>query len=1003
MPADQQDPPHRDSSGGLKRFSQPKLQGIHDVVPSQTRLAERAKPQSAADTHAPAFIRNKGLNDANKNQQLVSSCSHSHKQIRPGQCLGCHDAANVQVTNNNKAGPGSSCGTSSSGTSSSQGVGEVIVGRDRRKRDKKYQTSSSSNHSLITNAHIQTSCEPDEPVNVEIRLQLAIVNDLSNELEELARLRRIGDFRAAKEFFGRELAEHVDNPYVFVQYADLLLAMHDYKTLQSLQPPRVFGLSIEEETLRRSRKETSTEVYDLGTGTRYFSGQHELRLLSYNWRLIKCLVLIHTEDWVSDGVMVAEIAPWVIKLNEDPGSTELQILVLCIRVCLDAICSLKGKDFAELARPIDHFKDHFPQIPISLSKQERHWDYCDFQTANELVFGYENDQIWTGPAPNFETAHFDFLHQSWGQLHHDETILLACLDQATSIVLGLYADTQSTIETSGRWENLVAPMDKAAELLIQHYPGAVRSRPFIRWLIVSSQRAAELAENLTSADNRRPTKGLTHRLKDDRSGIVLQRLELELPIFVPKGTAVPKWDALECPRRVKESLHLALNLAKEMDDYPTQVICYKLLALRSREPKPLLASLCRLQEAMGDRGGHLRTLLSSYIGCEDRASQRNLLNQLSSFHDSFKMIDIDRRDLTIHWASTMIKRALSNSLGCRCQETLDWTDDVYARHLPKFIQNLASKPDIRSVEAANAPTKDQFSIWQKDREAVFARSPSVSQGKNRPIQLPNLSAEYQDYPRAKEIEPSKPTTQPDATATQQSIQLWVDGNWNQVLTSSDDEDITRQMFLEYEQEGPREKGEGTHERHDSESTEGATGLDVLEYLEEGESSGNFGVGSITGQGCSTEPGEIVAADDDKALLSGNHDTTQGPDPNQNATGAELTQTQTTATDKITQPPSGRVGLTYEYRQPSVGAHVDDTPSEHSRSHDDKRRKAWPEPKTVSVGPVEAQSSNPRTVRWLEDSKRQQQNSRIGNRKPLITSAKSSHLLSEVTAPTTNVS
>lgn len=61
-------------------------------------------------------------------------------------------------------------------------------------------------------------------------LELDIADDLEPDLEEFARLSRLGNFRAAKSFFRDNLEYFVGNQYVFVQYAQMLMEMGDYKT-----------------------------------------------------------------------------------------------------------------------------------------------------------------------------------------------------------------------------------------------------------------------------------------------------------------------------------------------------------------------------------------------------------------------------------------------------------------------------------------------------------------------------------------------------------------------------------------------------------------------------------------------------------------------------------------------------------------------------------------------------------------------------------------------------
>ncbi|KAH8891714.1 hypothetical protein GQ53DRAFT_765218 [Thozetella sp. PMI_491] len=87
----------------------------------------------------------------------------------------------------------------------------------------------------------------------EIHLELPITDDLDQELEDFARLRRLGHFKAAKEIFKNSLEEHLGKPYVFIQYAEMLFEMGDYKSLRSLNPEALFGPDINRPTFSKRR------------------------------------------------------------------------------------------------------------------------------------------------------------------------------------------------------------------------------------------------------------------------------------------------------------------------------------------------------------------------------------------------------------------------------------------------------------------------------------------------------------------------------------------------------------------------------------------------------------------------------------------------------------------------------------------------------------------------------------------------------------------------------
>lgn len=67
------------------------------------------------------------------------------------------------------------------------------------------------------------------------RHRYELAEDLDDELEEFGRLTRTGNFRAAKAYFTHHLKRHIENPLVFILYAELLLEIGDYQSIIQLE------------------------------------------------------------------------------------------------------------------------------------------------------------------------------------------------------------------------------------------------------------------------------------------------------------------------------------------------------------------------------------------------------------------------------------------------------------------------------------------------------------------------------------------------------------------------------------------------------------------------------------------------------------------------------------------------------------------------------------------------------------------------------------------------
>jgi hypothetical protein len=68
--------------------------------------------------------------------------------------------------------------------------------------------------------------------DVTLHLELDITEDLEPDLDEFCRLARLGNFQGAKQFFQDNLEQHIDDPYIFVQYAQMLMSMGDYQGVE---------------------------------------------------------------------------------------------------------------------------------------------------------------------------------------------------------------------------------------------------------------------------------------------------------------------------------------------------------------------------------------------------------------------------------------------------------------------------------------------------------------------------------------------------------------------------------------------------------------------------------------------------------------------------------------------------------------------------------------------------------------------------------------------------
>lgn len=87
----------------------------------------------------------------------------------------------------------------------------------------------------------QTVFDVNHPQDASVHLELPITDDHDAELEEFCRLQRLGNFGAAGDYFEKKLEPSLSNPYVFVQFGQMLLDKGDYLAFERLNPEAVFG------------------------------------------------------------------------------------------------------------------------------------------------------------------------------------------------------------------------------------------------------------------------------------------------------------------------------------------------------------------------------------------------------------------------------------------------------------------------------------------------------------------------------------------------------------------------------------------------------------------------------------------------------------------------------------------------------------------------------------------------------------------------------------------
>lgn len=111
----------------------------------------------------------------------------------------------------------------------------------RHERDRLAEASKVLHTSQHVPGIFQTVFDVNHPQDASVHLELPITDDHDTELEVFSRLRRLGDFSAAQDYFKSKLEPYLSNPYVLVHFGQMLLDQGDYLSFERASSQTVFG------------------------------------------------------------------------------------------------------------------------------------------------------------------------------------------------------------------------------------------------------------------------------------------------------------------------------------------------------------------------------------------------------------------------------------------------------------------------------------------------------------------------------------------------------------------------------------------------------------------------------------------------------------------------------------------------------------------------------------------------------------------------------------------
>ncbi|KAK1961526.1 hypothetical protein LY78DRAFT_662032 [Colletotrichum sublineola] len=521
--------------------------------------------------------------------------------------------------------------------------------------------------------------DPKAPQDVTLHLEMDVTEDIEEELEEFSRLRRMGHFNAAKQYFEEHLESCIDNAYVLDQYGQFLLEISDIHTLT-----------------------------ELARG--YPAGDLD-KVVSANWFLV-CERAHQFDDGIGPQGNRGKRPNLRRLLRSWPklDSTELQCLINDLRV-------VRNGD-----SKTEHTAEEYGELYAYLQHEDRIWDFRDLcygllgpKTLEETIHCLFSKHL---SLPN-ETAAgvIQIIQQHWEG--SDEVTSLALLDIFTAFTMWAldaandqYENSRDDSEEIQSAKMYLKIACHYANQVLRQNPLNLRSRPYLQWVF-----AKILVEKNTDT-TRCGQAALSKYLRNLRGGtqITTGAFRGLLPFqdivyYIPQQDEAPNWQpdsSITFSHKQETAIQMVVRNARELGDVMLEAACLQQLEYSSPNPEVHLVDLCNLWRSVGNRSGLLRAYLYRYILKQSPDASNDLRGDLLEFGDAACNIHLQK-------ARFMILRALS---------TRSFEKNVYL----KRAQYLDYEPDRNSYNRG-------ASMKPLDIEAMYS-------AENNGLQACNHSGKY---------------------------------------------------------------------------------------------------------------------------------------------------------------------------------------------------------------------------------------------------------------------
>jgi hypothetical protein len=294
-----------------------------------------------------------------------------------------------------------------------------------------------------------------------------------------------------------------------------------------------------------------------------------------------------------------------------------------------------------------------------LLKNGRIWEVRDILCGSIFAFGVVKTWRNFFEMEFYSKDFFDQFFEDWTMDDYDESTYLAILD----ILIVLVESINAALRMSSP-EAILSTRKKCldyarniAASISQNTPESMKSRPYLRWLLVEERLRAELNNKNVSEIE---TPAFSYKYMEESPGIIVTMIASPHCSYIPMKGEIPQRQKVE--DKPQNALQMALRAAQEMNDYRSEVICLRDLISESTDPTKLYTELIHLQRTVqDDQMGYLETCLSKYLFLDGQTATQSLADEITMFCGQSHVTGL-ASDPFMEWCLRMIQSSLNYSL-----------------------------------------------------------------------------------------------------------------------------------------------------------------------------------------------------------------------------------------------------------------------------------------------------------------------------------------------------